>query len=135
MAVHGSYRSLEKPGELAREYEMLGAAGFPAPVAVSTGYTIVVASCSSSWLGRARPGDATSGHPEDIGYRNGAAIPFLPYDFDAGRPHPVVEIPLVVMERALCKETADPGRMAGSRPRGAARGWPGRVGRCVCAVA
>src|SRR5947209_11314644 len=30
LAVHGSYRSLELPGQLAREFELLASAGFPA---------------------------------------------------------------------------------------------------------
>ncbi|MEK6441744.1 hypothetical protein [Pseudonocardia sp. T1-2H] len=108
LAVHGSYRSLEVPGQLEHEYALLADAGFPA-----TGGR-------QHWL-RHRGGelfaaleragaewDSTYGHPDLVGYRHGAAFPFLPYDLDRERARPVVEIPMVVMERALCT--------AGSRP-------------------
>jgi hypothetical protein len=113
LAVHGSYRSLEEPGQLAREYEMLAYAGFPA----SGG--------RQHWL-RHRGGelfaalreagaqwDSTSGHPDVVGFRHGAAFPFLPYDLENERPHPIVEIPLVVMERALCTAADDPAAWPG----------------------
>jgi hypothetical protein len=114
IAVHGSYRSLEEPGQLAREYELLAAAGFPA-----TGgrqhwlrhrggeLFAALAAVGARW-------DSTSGHPDDVGYRHGAAFPFLPYDFASERAHPVVEIPLVVMERALCSAARDPALWPGT---------------------
>lgn len=108
IGVHGSYRSLERPGRLAREFGLLGDAGF----AVTGGrqhwlrhrgaelYRELVAA-GAEW-------DSTRGHPDDVGFRHGAAFPFLPYDLEAERPLPVVEIPMVVMERALCSATPDP---------------------------
>ena len=108
VAVHGSYSSLTEPGRLAHEYRLLASAGFPP------------AGGRQHWL-RHRGGelfdalvqagaqwDSTSGHSDVVGYRNGAAFPFLPYDVERERAHPVVEIPLVVMERALCSEASDP---------------------------
>ncbi len=112
LGVHGSYRSLERPGQLAREYELLTDAGFP----VSGG--------RQHWLRHRGPElfdalvaagaewDSTRGHPDDIGFRHGAAFPFLPYDLTAEQAIPVVEIPLVVMERALCTATPDPAAWA-----------------------
>jgi hypothetical protein len=108
IAVHGSYQSLETAGGLEYEYRVLAAAGY-----LATGGR-------QHWL-RHRGGelfaelvragaawDATGGHPDDVGYRHGAAFPFLPYDFENERPFPLIEIPLVVMERALCNESPDP---------------------------
>jgi hypothetical protein len=108
IAVHGSYRSLEKQGRLAHEYEMLAEAGYRA-----TGGRQHWLRCRGSELFAelVRAGaswDATLGHPDDIGFRHGAAFPFLPYDLEGERPYPIVEIPLVVMERALCAVTDDP---------------------------
>jgi hypothetical protein len=112
IGVHGSYRSLERPGQLAREYALLTDAGFR----VSGG--------RQHWLRHRGPElfdalvaagaewDSTRGHPDDIGFRHGAAFPFLPYDMTAERAIRVVEIPLVVMERALCTATPDPAAWA-----------------------
>jgi hypothetical protein len=112
LGVHGSYRSLERPGQLAREYTLLTDAGFP----VSGG--------RQHWLRHRGPElfdalvaagaewDSTRGHPDDIGFRHGAAFPFLPYDLTAEQAIRVVEIPLVVMERALCTATPDPAAWA-----------------------
>jgi hypothetical protein len=112
LGVHGSYRSLERPGQLAREYTLLADAGFP----VSGGrqhwlrhrgrelFDALVAA-GAQW-------DSTRGHPDDIGFRHGAAFPFLPYDLTAEQAIPIVEIPLVVMERALCAATPDPSAWA-----------------------
>lgn len=108
IAVHGSYRSLEQPGQLTREYRLLRGAGHE----VSGGRQHwlrhrgselfrAVEAAGGTW-------DSTAGHPDDIGFRHGAAFPFLPYDFDREAPHPVVEIPLVIMERALRSATVDP---------------------------
>jgi hypothetical protein len=112
LGVHGSYRSLERPGQLAREYALLTEAGFP----VSGGRQHwlrhrgrelfdALVTAGAEW-------DSTRGHPDDIGFRHGAAFPFLPYDLTAERAMPVVEIPLVVMERALCTATPDPAAWA-----------------------
>jgi hypothetical protein len=81
LAVHGSYRSLAVPGQLAREYELLRAAGHP-PTGGRQHWLRhrggelfrALADVGAEW-------DSTSGHPDDIGYRHGAAFPFLPYDF------------------------------------------------------
>lgn len=113
LAVHGSYRSLERPGQLAHEFALLAAAGHPA------------SGCRQHWL-RHRGAelyaaleeigaewDSTRGHPDVVGYRHGAAFPFLPYDLERERPHRLVEIPLVVMERALGRVTDEPGDWPG----------------------
>jgi hypothetical protein len=113
ICLHGSFDSLSSPGRLAYEYQLLDAAGYPA-----TGGR-------QHWL-RHRGGelfdaladagaiwDSTCGHPDDIGFRRGVGFPFLPYDFKNERAHPIVEIPLVVMERALCNVTDAPSRWAG----------------------
>lgn len=108
IAVHGSYRSLEVDGQLAREYELLRSAGYA--VTGSRQHWLryrgselfsAIETAGGTW-------DSTAGHPDDVGFRHGAAFPFLPYDFSREAPHPVVEIPLVIMERALCSVTDDP---------------------------
>ncbi|MBW0101556.1 hypothetical protein [Pseudonocardia sp. KRD291] len=129
LAVHGSYRSLERPGQLAHEFALLAAAGHPA-----TG-------CRQHWLrhrgaelftaleGIGAEWDSTRGHPDVVGYRHGAAFPFLPYDLERERPRRLVEIPLVVMERALGRVSDVPEEWPGIAVdvlRGAgADGWGG----------
>jgi hypothetical protein len=108
LAVHGSYRSLVEPGQLAREYRLMEAAGHPAVGGRQhwlrhRGGELFDAleAAGASW-------DSSLGHPDIVGYRHGAAFPFLPYDLAHERPHAIVEIPMVVMERALCSAAADP---------------------------
>ncbi len=118
LAVHGSYRSLERPGEertsqLVREYQLLAAAGHPAVggrqhwLRHRGGELFdALAAAGAQW-------DSTVGHPDAVGYRNGAAFPYLPYDLEHERPRNTVEVPLVVMERALCSASDDPGSWPG----------------------
>jgi hypothetical protein len=129
LGVHGSYRSLVEHGRLAREYRLLGSAGFP-PVGGRQHWLRhrgrelfdALARAGAEW-------DSTSGHPDVVGYRHGAAFPFMPYDIARERTHAIVEIPLVVMERALCSEGSDPEtwpRIAGDVLHAAgAHGWGG----------
>jgi hypothetical protein len=112
LAVHGSYRSLVEPGQLTREYDLLRAAGH-APTGGRQHWLRhrggelfhALVEAGAEW-------DSTCGHPDDIGYRHGAAFPFLPYDFDREAAHPIMEIPLVVMERALLRASSDPAQRA-----------------------
>jgi hypothetical protein len=113
LAVHGSYRSLQPADQLVREYRLLEAAGHPAVggrqhwLRHRGGELFdALAAAGAQW-------DSTIGHPDVIGYRNGAAFPYLPYDLERERPRPIVEIPLVVMERALCTTADDPASWPG----------------------
>lgn len=42
--------------------------------------------------------DSTLGFAEEIGFRNGIAHPFRPYNLRKDRPHNIVEIPLAIMD-------------------------------------
>lgn len=42
--------------------------------------------------------DSTLGFAEEIGFRNGIAFPFHPYNFEKKAPNNVIEIPLIVMD-------------------------------------
>ena len=101
IGVHGSYTSLSVPGQLQREYEALRELGFPARGG------------RQHWL-RYRNGelydalsqagaeyDCSAGYAHRIGFRGGACFPFVPWDFSAEAPYPIVEIPLVLMDVAL----------------------------------
>ncbi|HVH22357.1 MAG TPA: hypothetical protein VNA11_07865 [Pseudonocardia sp.] len=112
IAVHGSYRSLVEPGQLAREYDLLRAAGHAPTGGRQHWLRHRGGELFSALVDAAAEWDSTCGHPDDIGYRHGAAFPFLPYDFDREAAHPIVEIPLIVMERALLRATADPSQRA-----------------------
>jgi hypothetical protein len=108
IAVHGSYRSLETPGRLVREYRLLGDAGYRASGGRQHWLRYRGGELFAELVRAGASWDATAGHPDDVGFRHGAAFPFLPYDLDGERPYPLVEIPLAVMERALCGVTDDP---------------------------
>lgn len=113
LAVHGSYCSLQPAEQLAREYALLESAGHPAIggrqhwLRHRGGELFdALAAAGARW-------DSTVGHPDVVGYRNGAAFPYLPYDLGRERPRDIVEIPLVVMERALCSASDDPAAWPG----------------------
>lgn len=57
-----------------------------------------------TWKAHAQAGfatDSTFGFVEEIGFRAGTAFPYQVYDVEADRPLPLLELPLVVMDRAL----------------------------------
>lgn len=49
--------------------------------------------------------DASIGFDERIGYRAGISYPFQPYNMEENRPFNVLEIPLIVLDEALYKQT------------------------------
>jgi hypothetical protein len=62
-----------------------------------------------TWKAHAQAGfatDSTFGFVEEIGFRAGTAFPYQVYDAEADRPLPLVELPLVVMDRALERHLA-----------------------------
>jgi hypothetical protein len=117
IAVHGSYRSLEADGGLAREYDLVRRAGFSPSGGRQHWLRYHGGELFRALQVAGARWDSTSGHPDVVGYRNGAAFPYPPYDLDSERPHGIVEIPLVVMERALCSASPDPAEWAGTALR------------------
>lgn len=49
--------------------------------------------------------DSSIGFDERIGYRAGISYPFQPYNMEENRPFNVLEIPLIVLDEALFKQT------------------------------
>ena len=49
--------------------------------------------------------DFTGGFYDRIGFRFGTAFPFPPYNFETGQIYNVVEVPLFMMDVAICKKT------------------------------
>ena len=109
IGVHGSYLSLERPGQLSREFALLTEAGFAVTGGRQHWLRHRGAELFDALVAAGAAWDSTRGHPDDVGFRHGAAFPFMPYDLATERAVPIVEIPLVVMERALCSATPDPG--------------------------
>jgi hypothetical protein len=110
IAVHGSYLSLSRPDGLTSEFARLREVGHEPVGARQHWLRFRGAELFRGLEAAGARWDSTLGYPDQIGYRNGAAFPFLPYDLDHERPHRVMELPLVLMERALCGTAVPPDR-------------------------
>lgn len=101
IGLHGSFTSLEEPGALAEEQQILQAEG----VRVVGGrqhwlrYTLdcLLPAVESAGLQY----DASIGWSRHIGFRAGACFAFPPYDFAKEGPATFLEFPLVLMDQAL----------------------------------
>jgi hypothetical protein len=101
IAVHGSYRSLEREGGLADEYARLRSAGFP-PLGGRQHWLRYRDGSLFEELGRAGARyDCSVGFPDRIGFRAGASFAYVPYDLRRERPFGLLEFPLAVMDVAL----------------------------------
>jgi hypothetical protein len=101
IAIHGSYTSLEAPGRLQEEYKWLADRGFPSVggrqhwLKYHGPLLFEELSRIGAWY------DTTAGYSGQIGFRNGAAFPYPPYDFKAEAPFPLLELPLAIMDASL----------------------------------
>jgi len=103
IALHGSYCSIVENSDLAAEVESLAAATGERP-----------RGSRQHWLRFDHPAklfsniekaglqyDSSWGWAEQLGFRNGAAFAFPPYNFAAEAPYNFLLIPLVIMDRGL----------------------------------
>ncbi len=102
IALHGSYHCLDRSGALEAERDALQAAAKK-----PRGYRQHYLRLPPGGLARLeRAGfryDSSLGWADALGFRNGTARPFHPYDFRERRALRLVEIPLVVMDRTVEK--------------------------------
>jgi peptidoglycan/xylan/chitin deacetylase (PgdA/CDA1 family) len=102
IGLHGSYWCLDRPGLLETERASLEAAAKE-----PRGFRQHYLRLPSGALARLeRAGfryDSSLGWPDALGFRNGTARPFRPFDLEARRELRLVEIPLVAMDRTLQK--------------------------------
>jgi hypothetical protein len=101
--VHGSYRSLMEDGTLRAEVHALRRCTGTMPLA-GRQHWLRFGDLQHLFAEICRAGlvcDSTLGFSEQIGFRNGASFAFPPYDFENARPHPFLEIPLVLMDKGL----------------------------------
>jgi hypothetical protein len=100
IGIHGSFGTHRNADLLQEDIEMLS-------VPVAGGrfhYLCFDPAVSFNVMENAGLGyDSTQGFAEEIGFRNGIAYPFQPYDIHTNRPHAVLEIPLTVMDVSLKK--------------------------------
>ena len=103
IALHGSYRSIVENSDLGSEAAALEAAMGERP-----------RGSRQHWLRFDRPDklfaniekaslqyDSSCGWAEQLGFRNGAAFAFPPYNFTREEPYNFLLIPLVIMDRGL----------------------------------
>ncbi|HXA00162.1 MAG TPA: hypothetical protein VN025_20560 [Candidatus Dormibacteraeota bacterium] len=103
VGLHGSYRSVVEDRSLAEEANCLRK---------NAGQQVI--SSRQHWLRFSRHRDlfdavatagmlvdSSLGFPDMVGFRNGAAFAFPPYDFEREAPHSFLEIPLVLMDGSL----------------------------------
>jgi len=102
VGLHPSYNSFQDATMLRRERETVEqAAG--APVVVSRQHWLRF-SWLTSWKAQAAAGlelDSTIGFNHRSAFRNGAALDFHPWDFEARRPLGIRSLPLVLMDSHL----------------------------------
>lgn len=102
VGVHGSFHSGCSSAQLRREREQMEAV-LGAPVTGIRQHYLQLAG-SETFRKQARAGysyDTTLGYERTIGFRNGAAFPFHPFDEKSEEALPLLELPLVVMDGAL----------------------------------
>jgi hypothetical protein len=101
VGVHGSYTSLEEPGQLRREFISLRELGFPAHggrqhwLRFTMDRLIEEVGCADALY------DASVGWGDRAGFRAGACFAFPPYNFKCEGPSSFLEIPLVIMDQTL----------------------------------
>jgi hypothetical protein len=112
VGVHGSYRSLDEPDGLAREFEELRAMGFRPLGGRQHWLRFTLPSLIRGVTRAGAAYDASCGWTNTIGFRAGLCCPFPPYDFDKEGPAPFLELPLVMMDHGV--ECA--GRLPSAQP-------------------
>lgn len=101
VALHGSFRTLDEPGRLARERRVLEQIVGPA---AGQRQHFLRFTIPASWEMYAALGfayDSSLGFAEREGSRAGFSFPFFPYSFRRRRPYPFLEIPLTLMDATL----------------------------------
>jgi hypothetical protein len=103
LALHGSFESIIEADDLAGEVEAMARRAGSRPRG-SRQHWLRFHSHEKLFANLERAGllyDSTLGFSDTVGFRNGAAFAFPPYDFGAERPHEILEIPLAIMDTAL----------------------------------
>jgi hypothetical protein len=132
VALHGSYRSIVENSDLDSEAGMLQAQTGERP-----------RGSRQHWLRFDQPGklfasieqaaleyDSSWGWAEQLGFRNGAAFAFPPYNFAREQAHDFLLIPLVIMDQGLQvahrQSRGQPAKLAGALlGESRRRGWGG----------
>lgn len=105
VGLHGSYSVPDETGRIARERDAL--LTVVSHVEGFRQHFLRFPLGSARSIDRAGFGyDSSLGWPDQVGFRNGTAWPFHPFDFAERRSLAIVEIPLVVMDRTLAKHCA-----------------------------
>ncbi len=112
IAVHGSYTSLDSRDGLRDEYELLRQVGFDPTGGRQHWLRYDDDRLSTSLDHAGASWDSTRGWSEQPGFRNGAASPFMPWNWTTAAPADHLEIPLIAMDTA----TAVAARASGRHP-------------------
>jgi hypothetical protein len=100
--VHGGYYAFNDCREYGREARAIECAWGARPEGIRNHY--LRWSYPRTWQAQAEAGltyDSTLGFSDRPGYRAGYGLPFRPYDPDAGRRLPLLEIPLALMDNTI----------------------------------
>ncbi len=98
IGVHGSYRCMEQPENLAAEFDELRGLGFRAIGGRQHWLRFTIPQLVRAVQRADAAYDASIGWPYDMGFRTGACFAFPPYDFEREAPAAFLELPLVVMD-------------------------------------
>jgi peptidoglycan/xylan/chitin deacetylase (PgdA/CDA1 family) len=118
IGLHGSYLSHLDAAELSSqkrqiEHALGGAIG-------GTRQHFLRFDVGRTWQAQAEAGfehDATLGYNEAVGFRAGIAAPFRPWDLERSAPHPLLELPLSLMDGTLFRTLKLDGETAARRVR------------------
>lgn len=108
VGIHGSYRSIVENANLEREVAALEELTGGRPIGGRQHWLRFDRhdKLFRSVMNAGLLYDSTLGFAETVGFRNGAAFPFPPYNFDKEEPYPFLEIPLAIMDTGLWRATS-----------------------------
>ncbi len=99
VGVHGSYNSLQSDPTLAAEYDTLAGEVGVRPVGGRQHWLRYRGAELPRALRDAGAAyDSSVGYSHTPGFRTGACFPYPPYDFEAERPFPLLQLPLALMD-------------------------------------
>jgi hypothetical protein len=105
IGIHGSFESLDRPGGLSTECELLRRKGHSISGARQHWLRFTPDRLSEEVERAELSYDCSFGWPNLAGFRGGACFPFPPYDFANERAANFLEFPLVVMDVAMVQQS------------------------------
>lgn len=114
IGIHGSYESILGAGSLADEYARMRTAGFAVIGGRQHWVRFRDTRLFDALLAAGAVYDASVGYYDRAGFRSGACFAYVPYDFRAEAPYPLLEFPLAIMDGTLAADFGEDAEAARS---------------------